>query len=305
MKLHWKELGVAFLLSLALWYMVTGSEKVETQVEVRVEYRGQPGNLKIKSGLVSKLTVRVRGSRGLLRSASMQDLPYSMDLSGLVKGMNVIPIPKEKLPFWSGVEVMDVSPSVLQIDTDIAVVKSVPLEAEITGEVPQEFQVTAAITPPTVQLRGASEVMDDLKTLKVPVPFTEGMGPGQHTVRQRLVPPEGMDATPNEVIITLDVQEKRKEVSVTRQVTVPNLPDQFGVFIRPDKVTLRISVPEGMAAGIASNKDIAAVVRLENPELGSYTLPVRASLPPGVRLVKIDPQQTSVTLEQKNSSGKK
>lgn len=305
MKLRWKEFLVALLLSAAAWYMVTGSEKVETQVEMRLEYRGQPANLKIKSGLESKLTVRIRGSRGLLRTAATEDMRYSMDLGGLTKGKNIIPIPKEQLPFWNGVEVIDVSPSSLEIEADIAVVKSVPLEADVLGEIGPDTQVLVTIAPPSVQLRGASELLDNIESLRIPVNLSSSNGSGRQTLRHKLIAPSGLDATPNEVLITLDIQERRKEVTVNRTVNVVNAPSQFGVFMRPDRVKLVLSVPESLAGKISTNREVAARAKVEATSLGTYSLPVRVSLPQGVTLLRVDPPNVTLTLEQKTPKPKK
>ena len=70
MNIRWKDLGVAFVLAVILWYGVSGSEKLETQVDVRLEYKGAPQGLVIREGLINKVEVRVRASASEIASPS-------------------------------------------------------------------------------------------------------------------------------------------------------------------------------------------------------------------------------------------
>ncbi len=45
MKLRWREWLLAFVIALAFWYGISGTERVETQVELAVDYKGTPPGL--------------------------------------------------------------------------------------------------------------------------------------------------------------------------------------------------------------------------------------------------------------------
>ena len=58
---RWQTLFSALLslvIATGLWYLVVGRDHVETQVELRVEYRGLPSGLVVGDGLINQLSVR-------------------------------------------------------------------------------------------------------------------------------------------------------------------------------------------------------------------------------------------------------
>lgn len=300
MKLHWRELIVAFLMALVLWYGVSGSEKLESQVEVRVDYRGLPQGLVVLRGQVNKVTVRVRASLGMIRSLSSRDFAFLMDLSAVRKGENTLAVNLAYLPFRSGIEVMDVSPSRITLEVDSLETKVVPLEAKIIGTLPQDMVAQVSFTPAEVTLNGAASLLEDMSAVEVPVQLEEPITPGASESRRLLPLPEGVDATPNEARLSLHLGIKRKLVKVTRSVRV-NAPAHLGKFIRPDKVRISVAIPESLAPKAAASGDIRAFVHLEREDLGSYSLPVQVSLPEGAELVEVDPARVTVTLEQKQA----
>jgi len=302
MKLHWREFIVAFLTALVLWYGVSGSEKLESQVEVRVDYRGLPQGLVVLSGQVNKVSVRVRASMGLLRSLSGRDFAFLMDISDVRKGENTLAVNLAYLPFRSGVEVMDVSPSRITLEVDSLEKKVVPLEARLSGDLTKDLIAQVVFMPPEVTLSGAASLLEDIEKVEVPVQIEEPVTPGS-TESKRLLPlPEGVDASPNEAKLSLHIGVKRKLVKVSRTVQVDS-PQSLGKFVRPDKVNISVAVPDSFAAKAAASSEIRAFAHLERQDLGSYSLPVQVSLPEGAELVEIDPARVTVTLEQKQAPG--
>ena len=77
---NWQYRVLAILLALACWYVVSGQEKVETWLEVPLEFVNLPPQMEITSGLVSKLQVRIRGTSNQVRSLNVGRLAYKLDL---------------------------------------------------------------------------------------------------------------------------------------------------------------------------------------------------------------------------------
>lgn len=301
MKLRWREMIVAFLMAVVLWYGVSGSEKLESHLEVRVDYRGLPQGLVVTSGQVNKVTVRVRASLGMLRSLAGRDYAFFMDLADVRKGENVLAVNLSYLPFRSGVEVMDVTPSRITLKVDTLENKTVPLRAVVGGDTPPDFVAHVSFTPAEVTLSGPSGLLEDIEEITVPVAIEGPVVPGTSESRLLVPLPEGVDVTPTEVTQAVQMGIRRKLVTVTRTVRVDS-PGHLGKFVRPDKVTLAVAVPQSLAAKAASNNEIRAFAKLESQELGTYTLPVLVSLPEGAELVEVEPSQVTVTLEQKSAA---
>lgn len=301
MKFRWRELLISFLLAVGVWYIVTGSEKVESQIEVRVDYRGLPNGLVVLNGTVNRVSVRIRASVGMLHSFSGRDFACFVDLSSLKRGENILPIDTRQILIPGGVEIIDVTPSRIYLDVDSVESKNVPLTAEITGDLPEDYTAEVRFSPNEVKISGASSHMDEIDKIVIPVTFDGPVVPGA-TENRRLIPlPEGVDSVPTETRVSLHISIKRKLVDVTRTVSVRG-PDQFGLFVRPDKVKISLAAPVTFASKALSSEDIRAFVQVDRPELGTYSLPVRVALPDGVELVKVEPANVSVTVEQKQSA---
>ena len=89
---------LSLVIATGLWYLVVGRDHVETQVELRVEYRGLPEGLIIREGMVNHISVRLRGSAELLRNLHSRDLVYTVDLSGVQRGATALPMAAPSLP---------------------------------------------------------------------------------------------------------------------------------------------------------------------------------------------------------------
>ena len=300
MKLRWKELLLALFMAMGLWYIVAGSEKMESIVQVRVSYKGVPSNMVILSGLVDKLEVRVRASPGLLRTVSGRDFPFAMDLSGLHLGENVLPVEVSQLPFWGDVEVIEVSPARIQVEVDTMADKIVPVELKIQGETPKGFTLQADVDPAEVRLRGPASRLAGIKTLSIPVDASQETAPGNRTEARGFNLPDGVESTPPKVNVHIGMDHRRKRMRLTRTVQVENQ-EGFGTFLRPNKVTISVAMPERMAAAAPTDDDIRAWVRVETRAPGAYTLPVHVALPDGAELIEVSPAEIVLTLEQKDS----
>ena len=298
MKVCWKTLVLAFAMAVALWYGVSGSEKVESIVEVRVDYRGLPAGYIVRSGQINKIEVRLRAPVNIARGLTDRNLFFYMDISSVKKGENVMQIDPARLPFMRNVEVIDIAPSRINLDVDTSARKTVPVTGAIKGQLNQDLIAKLTFSPAEAMVSGPSEEVGAITALPVEVEVDPNMPPGKHETIRQLLLPENIEAKPAEVQQTLHISIKRKLVSLSRKVDV-ELPKEIGSFVRPERVNIQLAVPLSLVDGIQGSKEVKAFVQLDNDKLGTQNLPVLVSLPPGVELVKVEPKRIAVTLEQK------
>jgi len=127
---NWKDIAIALALAILTWYLLTGREKVEAWVDMSVEMTNAPEGLTIRKGLVSRIEVRVRGPKGLVRSLDRRKWTYSLDVSRLKVGENLVDIDRERIPLSMAYEVVEVKPSRLILTVDRVSKKEVPVIAE-------------------------------------------------------------------------------------------------------------------------------------------------------------------------------
>ena len=133
-KGNWRYLLVAFLLALGLWYTLNAREQIERVVEVRLDYKGLPTGLIVTGGQLNKVSVRLRGPQELLRSMTNREISYTMDLSGVTPGKNVIPLTtgENKPPELRAYEVLEVTPSRMILEVDKIMETNLPVKVALS-----------------------------------------------------------------------------------------------------------------------------------------------------------------------------
>ena len=298
MKLRWKEFTGALLMAVVLWYGVSGSEKIESHLEVRMDYRSLPQGLVVRSGLVNKVSVRVRAPAGMLRTLASRDFAFDLDLSHVHKGQNTLAVSMAHMPFRAGVEVIEISPARIFLYVDTVSSRSLPLEAQVNANLPRDHVLQVSFNPPEVRVTGPSTLVDDMTGIDLQIVVENPDQVGGTTFTRMLPLPDGVDASPPEVRVTVTIDINRMPVTVTRNVQVTALPG-VNTAIHPEKVSIDVAMPESLAARAAANRDIQAFTQVIGYEPGSYTLPVQVGLPAGAKLIAVDPPNITVTLEQK------
>ncbi|MDR1685166.1 MAG: hypothetical protein LBR82_01770 [Desulfovibrio sp.] len=283
----YKELLLAFTLALALWYGMSGSEKLESQLEVRVEYRGLPQGLVVRKGYIGKVSLRLRASAGVLRSVSERDFSVQMDLSGVHEGENMLAVNPAYLPNRGGIEVIEVVPSRIELHVDSLVSRTVPLTALVQGAVPGDMELTAAFVPPEVKISGAASLIRDIDKLEIPVHIELPLVPGTKESRRTLPLPDGVDAAPADVAVVVQAGMKRRQVGIVRNVMLDAEASDGRVAV-PNKVRITVRLPESAAVGAVSDPNLRAYVR-PGHDAGASLLPVQVDLPAAVELVSVDP----------------
>lgn len=299
MRSNWQYAVMAFVMAITLWYMVTGRERVEVVGEVRLEFKGIPQNLVVREGLVNKVSVRVRGPKGLVRVMTARDMSYAIDLSNLKRGTNIVPLTAEKLPEARAFEVVEITPSRLTLEVDAIVEKDVPVAVDINGTIPVDMRIDKTeVTPPRVHLRGPESLVSRIDKVKVAVaaPVLDQAG----TVEVQATPtlPEATESAPPTVSVRLATALRMKETTLKREVAVQP-PHGLRARVSPRTVTLLLEMPASVAADAEALRDIKVYAEVpEDVAPGQEKLPVRVDLPDKVRLKDISPDTVNVTFRK-------
>lgn len=300
MRSNWQSAVMAFIMAVTLWYMVTGRERVEVVSDVRLEFKGIPQNLVVREGLVDKVSVRVRGPKGLVRVMNARDLTHAIDLSGLKRGTNIVPLAAEKLPEARAFEVVEISPARLTLEVDAIIEKDVPVAVEVSGAMPVDMRIDKTeVTPSRVRLRGPEALVSPLTQVKVPVAAPALDHAGTLEVQATPTLPESTEAAPSTVSVRFVTALRSKERTLRREVDA-KAPQGLRVRqIAPRTVTLLLEMPASMAGDAETLRAIRVHVDVgEDAVPGQVKLPVRVDLPDKVRLKDVSPGTVSVTVRK-------
>jgi len=294
---------LSLVIATGLWYLVVGRDHVETQVELRVEYRGLPSGLVVGEGLANQLSVRLRGSAELLRNLHSRDLIYTVDLSEVQRGANAIPLHVGNLPDLKPFEIMEVIPSRLVLEADALTERVVPLAAR-TMPLPADSPYTMShliLEPSFVTIKGPEMQVNALERLLVIYDPNKNASEGQHQANVAISTPPQIEVTPPVTTLRYTLDLKMKTVTLDRLVQVGG--DTAEYLIEPHNIEIELSVPENLVDDTDYLDAVRIVVRppveLESGE--TTVLTPLVMLPSGARLNRMEPSSVQVTRKKLDS----
>lgn len=205
--------GVALL----LWGVSHGTDPIERGFDVSMVLRDVPDNLVVTDQSTDAVNIRVKGSRAALRSLSVADIEYVVDLSGAKAGVTAHEVDAESVKLPRGADIVSRSPSSIDFTLEPRGTKAVKVRADLAGEPAPGFAVGAVrieplrvrITGPrrevlrlsevvteTIDLSGVDETLEREVRPLLAGPHVRSADEDPIKVRVEVVPlePEGADA---------------------------------------------------------------------------------------------------------------
>lgn len=301
MMKNWQTMLLALALSLFTWFLVTGREVVETWVDMPLVMTNPPEGMIIEEGLVDKIQVRLRGPKGLVGNLSSQNLSYSLDLSKLHLGQQVVDIDSSKLGFSSTFEIIDIKPNRMTLHVDRRVTKTIPLQPAWAGKLNSDYKLLEVVAAPDlVEIRGPETVLRKINKTNVVLSedFPDEV-PRSWVKNVGLELPEEVEASPGQVRVEAFFGPKTREIWVKLPLNV-NAPDGFKAAVPQDFVRLLIEGPIRLFRNNEYRKEMAAnLVFGEQTSSGKFELDYTVALPDGCRLLKKNPETVHTTLNKK------
>lgn len=291
---------ISLIIATGLWYIVVGRDHVETQVELRVEYRGLPDGLIIREGMVNHISVRVRGSAELLRYLHSRDLFYTVDLSDVQRGATALPLAVDSIPEFKAFEILEVIPNRLVIEADALTERVVPLEHKLLP-LPEDspYLISHPILEPSfVTVKGPETQVNSMERLVVVYNPAKNASEGQHEANVAIAAPPQVEITPPVTTLRYALEVKTTTVTLKRDILLDSENSRYKVS--PSIATVEISVPEALA----EDKDYLDAVRVIVREPASLTqgdsveIPPIVMLPSDATLVSIEPSAAVLSLKE-------
>ncbi|MFW5733501.1 MAG: YbbR-like domain-containing protein [Oceanidesulfovibrio sp.] len=304
MRGNWQFLIVAFLLSATAWYFVSGRERVDTWIELPVEFTGVQKDIVVRRGLRNRVEVRVRGPQGLVRNLDTKNVAYSLDLSSIKPGMNTVNLDPQSLPLPGSVEIIEIDPPRLQVVADRIEEKVVAVLPQWQGELNDHYFLRGNETIPAVtKIRGPKEFVDRIE--EIPTQVLEVEDPTPMTIVEDDVPltlPDEISSDPHTVQVRLVFDVEKKELDVSAPVRLDNF-SGLDASIEPDHVDATVLAPVPLLRNGALEEALAVnVVVGENLKPGVHELPYVPILPPDVTMERSEPRTVTVTLSAKSET---
>lgn len=292
---NWQYRLLALFMALICWYVVSGQEKVETWLEVPLEFVNLPPQMEITSGLVNKIQVRIRGTSNQVRALSAGHLAYKLDLGSIEVGTNIIPLLPENMAITSAVEVVEITPSRLELTADIVVSKRVPVHLDWARQTGDDvvFQ-NATVVPTHVVVTGFTSNLEKVDNVSTERIHLSEKGEPSRSGRAKLLLPKGVRCAVSAVDYSLQFTLATQEIWVKAKLE-PTEYDTFTYTFASKTGRLRLEIPLRLLKDKTWRDALHLMVdpgaRPANGVVKARLVPI---VPDGVRVLEVKPQDLDV-----------
>jgi YbbR domain-containing protein len=144
--------GVAVL----LWGVSHGTKPIERGFDAPMALRDVPEQLVVTDQSADAVNIRVKGSQAALRSLSVADIEYVVDLSGAKPGVTKHEVDAESVKLPRGAHIVSRSPSSINFTLEHRHTKAVKVRADLAGELADGFVLAdVKVEPLRVRITGA------------------------------------------------------------------------------------------------------------------------------------------------------
>jgi hypothetical protein len=298
---------LSLVLATIVWYAIREAISFETVLrDVPIVVRPGEG-LTVLEQSHDTADIRFRGARSDLAQLDAERTRIQVDVPAAApseKGARLtLKLRPAHVRSPSGAVAMRIEPDEVSFSVDREGERQVPVKAEFQDALPEGYEIGGVTcTPATVLLKGPLSKLQDVDVVRtLPIDL---LGRVQSfRVRASAVPPaafSGARVDPDRVTIEVDIVE---HAAVRRLSSVPvrSLVRPGGgceVDVQPETVHIQL---QGRTASLEALDPavVHAFVETAGLDRGAvYELPVQVYVPPGVRLLSVEPSSVRVTVRK-------
>jgi YbbR domain-containing protein len=285
---------LSILLAVALWFAVSGEERIETTLNMAVEMVNLQPNLMVTSEVPPTIQVRVMGPRSIVSSLSQTRQTETLDLAGYKGGRHTFYLGPNSFALPRGVQIIRIQPNPINLTLASTMTRTLPIKPILEDNPPEGYEVISAKTKPAqVTVKGPHSELAELNF--IPTLPIELSHLNENTIIVTDLDFKNLHLSLKDPVpILADIQIGPK--SLTRTFSgVPVLSEPPSARIAPAQVTLTIKGPWPQVQSLKA-EDLKARVDTQNLSPGRHRVNFSVELPGGLSLVRSKPTIVTVTV---------
>jgi YbbR domain-containing protein len=294
------------LLAFVLWAWVTLTNVYTFVVPLPITPAELPENMVLQERLPDTAYVRMKGSGKSFMKLYYSSPVFRLNLSGLKKSSSLElrrRIDEVDFPSGTDLQLLEiVKPQYINIKFSPKRVKKLPVKAEIRfSVVPGYIWVDTYVSPDSVTISGAREVIDDY--MEVKTQLVEYIQPLSHGVERIItldIPVNrNISVKPRKVKIYLDIQRLAENVIHDVPIKIINTPANVTAVSLPPTLTVTLKGGDKILAGV-KKEDISAFINYETDyrrDLKRYTVNINAK--ENVDVVSYEPRYFDLLIKER------
>ncbi len=286
---------ISLFFAITLWFYVLNSSPIIIEKKIPINFK-IPEGMAISNIIPREVTVKIKGSRVFMQNIFKKNEFVFINLNKLFKNKKEldIKIGVEDIPVPFGVEVLDMGPKSLTIKLQKLIKKTVRIVPVTIGEVGKEFKlIKKNMEPDRLMIQGPRGIIKDLKSISTSVIDISTL---KESGRLQVI---AVDVDPrlsmvNESPIYFNYEIRPRKANITlRNIKIRFLTSAKKIRPKFRMVSMDVLMPEGKDQNINSSL-VEVLADIPDGVKGSVNIPLKAKLPPGVFLLKIDPEFVNI-----------
>lgn len=157
--------AVSLLLAVALWFVIAGEKSSERGLTAPLELQNFPKEFELTGDLLDSVEVRLRASPGIIHRLSSGDVSAQIDLAGATEGERIVHLTPQAIRVPFGVEVVKVVPSIVTLNFERTLQRSVPVRARLLGRPAAGYEVAEMTSDPAeVRIAGPKSRVQEIES---------------------------------------------------------------------------------------------------------------------------------------------
>jgi YbbR domain-containing protein len=274
-----------FFIGIGIFLLWPYASIQESDIFIPVDSEKIPEGLIITNGPFKGIEVHVRGSKSIIRTLSDLKIQYTIDLSEVNIGVNIIPIHQARIPFPKGISILKINPDSIAVKVENEIKKKLPVNISLTGKPAKGFMVVGAEAKPmSVTLRGSEDTLGRMDKVSTKPINIKGLSSSfKKEVTLDLV--ENLKLVDSSKIILANVSIKeRLATKIFDNIPVQGDGSLYVYHITPPVITIKVKGPVNMIENLYGSNGVQVYVDLKGLKPGVYnkratiTLPVKTTL---------------------------
>jgi hypothetical protein len=296
-----KSAAGAFVLALLTWVGVNFVTSFERVVEdVKLDLR-LPQGWVVNDLDTDRFTIWLRGSREDVSRLSIDSLKLEVDLRDRKMSDELI----EKLSVRNvrvpgAVRAVAIKPELVKIRLDSSTAKRVPVRPQLSGHLPEGYEMdSATCEPDVVILSGSRQRLEEISFLQtVPVDLGGRIQSFEASVDVAPASPGSEESIePRRVKVQVKISSRylRKNLeNVPVRILLPPMSMPRPFRVEPETIRVTVEAGEAMFRGFSADK-VLAFVAPTGSITGSIREPIQVRVPSGINAVEFTPKSVLIT----------
>lgn len=232
----------AMLFSLALWFIVNMGRDYNMTMTLPIQLVNLPDDIALSSEVPENAAVSISGEGWSLFNLYINPPQVTLDIEA--QQVNMFEQVRQQVSSMSDVNVMQVDPMFLEIETEMRVTRNVPVRSRVNLITENQFGVLGSprISPDSVSVTGPASRVEELEEWETVESEVDGVNSNVDITLDLASPPTGISISPSTVTFEADVAEFT-ESEVRIPVRTRGLPSGRAVSFSPSSILVRYHVP--------------------------------------------------------------